>query len=172
MSKHKHQNKPRKFRDAWSNQTDLGKKYGLSAIAVGNLLKTAGLKDRTTGDATPRAIAEGFAVATPLKDGKAFFLWNVEKIGVLIGADHEPLSKVEYWVREIEADLRKIDEAWDAGDDKVASLLLDLLYDDVPSDIKAEVRARIEPAEDPREAAPPAAPPAPVDDAVKAPWES
>jgi hypothetical protein len=168
----KHRNKPPKFRDIWANQTMIGKRFGLSAIAVGQVLKDAGLKDPATGDATPRALAEGFAVATPLQDGKPFFLWSIEKVGALIGARHEPLSRVEYWVREVRAALAPIEKAWEVGDDKAACIMSDCLYDDVPSDIKAEVRARIEPAEDPREAAPPAALPTPVDDAVKAPWEA
>ena len=168
----KHQNKPRKFRDIWANQTTIGKRFGLSAVAVGQVLKDAGLKDPVAGDATPRALAEGFAVATPLKDGKPFFLWNIDKVGAMIGARHEPLSKVAYWIREIEADLRRIDAAWDAGDDKAACIMLDSLYDDVPQDIKAEVEAEIKRLHPDTEAAPPTAPPAPVDDAVRAPWES
>ena len=150
-----------------SNQTELGKKYGLSAIAVGNLLKDAGLKDRTTGDATPRAVEEGFAVATPLKDGKPFFVWNVEKVGGLIAERHEPLSKVDFWVNEVMVDLKKINEAWEAGDDKAACVMLDLLYDAVPKDVAAEVRLRTEQFAD----TPPAASRPPIDEAIHAPWE-
>lgn len=169
MSKHK--NKPKKFRDIWANQTTIGKRFGLSAVAVGQVLKDAGLKDPVTGDATPRALAEGFAVATPLKDGTAFFLWHAEKVGALIGARHEPLSKVAYWVREIEADLKRINAAWDAGDDKAASLGLDLLYDGVPEDIKAEVEAEIDRLHPDTEAGPPATPPPRANDRIRAPWE-
>jgi hypothetical protein len=177
----KHRNKPPKFRDTWANQTTIGKRFGLSAVAVGNLLKAAGLKDPVTGDATPRALAEGFAVATPLQDGEAFFLWHAEKVGALIGARHEPLSKVESWVREIEADLKRIDAAWDAGDDKAASIMLDLLYDGVPQDIKAEVEAEINrlhpdtaagpPATHPPATHPPATHPPAAHDRTRAPWE-
>jgi len=167
----KHKDKPKRFRDIWANQTDLGKKYGLSAVAVGNLLKAAGLKDRATGDATPRALDEGFAVATPLQDGKPFFMWNVEKIGGLIAADHEPLSKVDYWVREVEDSLAHAETLFSEGHDKVAFLIVDDLYAGVPKDVKAAVKAEIERRRPDFADDPPAASRAPVNDATLAPWE-
>lgn len=42
----------------WSNQTDLGKKFGISAIAVGKILVEAELKDPITKRATKKALSE------------------------------------------------------------------------------------------------------------------
>ena len=52
--------KEKKFTQIWSNQTNLGKKFGLSAIAVGKLLVGEGLKDPKTKLATKKALEEGF----------------------------------------------------------------------------------------------------------------
>ena len=38
--------KKKKFNQIWSNQTNLGKKFRLSAIAIGKLLIDNGLKDK------------------------------------------------------------------------------------------------------------------------------
>ena len=66
--------KEKKFDQIWSNQTDLGKRFGLSAIAVGKLLVEEGLKDQKTKSATKKAQNEGYAKSTPLKDGTPYFM--------------------------------------------------------------------------------------------------
>ncbi len=48
--------KEKKFNQIWSNQTNLGKRFGLSAIAVGILFVEEGLKDQKTKSATEKAI--------------------------------------------------------------------------------------------------------------------
>ena len=128
MSKNK-----KKFNQIWSSQTDLGKKFGLSAIAVGKLLIEAGLKDAVTKSATEKA----------LKDGTPYFMWNIEKIRPLIAKDHQPLSTIEYWVREV-LDIYKEAQKSDDEGNKFAYLMLDGMYDDVPKDIREEVRAKVE----------------------------
>jgi hypothetical protein len=87
-------NQKPKFNQIWSNQTNLGKKFGLSAIAVGKLLTEAGLKDPNTKQATEKAIEEGYAKATPLKDGTPYFMWNNEKVKHIIEKDNASLNKV------------------------------------------------------------------------------
>ena len=94
--------KKKKFNQIWSNQTNLGKKFRLSAIAIGKLLIDNGLKDQKTKMATTKAIDEGYAKDTPLKDGTPYFMWNIEKVRPLIEKDHKPLSKVDYWVNEVQ----------------------------------------------------------------------
>jgi len=84
--------KEKKFTQMWSNQTNLGKKFGLSAIAVGKLLVGEGLKDPTTKLATKKALEEGYAKSTPLKDGTPYFMWSINKIRPLIEKDHQPLQ--------------------------------------------------------------------------------
>ena len=77
------------FRENWGNQTELGKKAGMSAIEAGRKLKELGLRDER-GIATPIALREGYCKATPLKDGTPFFMWNVEKVLRLWGLPAEP----------------------------------------------------------------------------------
>jgi hypothetical protein len=67
----------RKFGDQWKNQTELGKRFGLSSIAVGKILSEHGLKEGK--QATKKAIDEKYAIFTPLQDGTPFYLWNVTK---------------------------------------------------------------------------------------------
>ena len=141
MSKNK--NKKSKFNQIWSNQTNLGKKFGLSAIAVGKLLIEAGLKDPTTKLATEKALKEGYAKSTPLKDGTLYFMWNIDKVRPLIAKDHEPISKVDYWVNDVLATYKEAQELDDAGNEKIAQFMCDEAFEDVPKDIIEEVRAKV-----------------------------
>ncbi|MBL1209445.1 hypothetical protein [Geminocystis sp. GBBB08] len=69
----------KKFTDIWSNLTNLGKIYGLSAIKMGKKLKELGLRN-DEGKPTEKALLEGFAQSTPLKDGSPFYMWHKHKI--------------------------------------------------------------------------------------------
>ena len=111
--------KKKKFNQIWSNQTNLGKKFGLSAIAIGKLLIEEGLKDQKTRSATKKAIDEGYAKDTPLKDGTPYFMWNIEKVRPLIAKDHKKLSKVEFWVSEVKETVREAEKLDREGLDKV-----------------------------------------------------
>lgn len=134
------------FSQTWSNQTDLGKKFGLSAIAVGKLLVEAGLKDKTPKLATQKALDDGYAKSTPLKDGTPYFMWSIDKVRALLAKDHQPLSKVDYWVREVEEMLKQAEKMCDEGDDKLGYMLAESVYDEVPRDIRQEVKAKVEQA--------------------------
>lgn len=136
--------KKKKFNQIWSNQTNLGKKFGLSAIAIGKLLIDNGLKDQKTKMATTKAIDEGYAKDTPLKDGTPYFMWNIEKVRPLIEKDHKPLSKVDYWVNEVRETVREAERLDREGQDKLAYIIYDSAYDDVPKEIREEVRSIIE----------------------------
>lgn len=137
-------NKPKKFSQVWSNQTELGKKFGISAIAVGKLLIEAGLKDPATKLASQKALDEEYAKSTPLKDGTPYFMWNIDKVRGLIAKEHQPLSKVDYWVKEVQKMLKQAEKMCNEGNDKLGFMLADSVYDDVPKDIKQEVRAKVE----------------------------
>ena len=137
-------NKKTKFNQMWSNQTNLGKKFGLSAIAVGKLLIEAGLKDPTTKLATEKALKEGYAKSTPLKDDTPYFMWNIEKVRPLIAKDHEQISKVDYWVNEVLAIYKEAQELDDAGNEKIARFMCEEAFEDVPKMILEDVRAKVE----------------------------
>ncbi len=128
----------------WSNQTELGKQFGISAIAVGKLLMEAGLKNSATKLASQKALDEEYAKSTPLKDGTPYFMWNIDKVRSLIAKDHQPLSKVDYWLKEVEEMLKQADKMCNEGNDKLGFMLADSVYEDVPKDIKQEVRTKVE----------------------------
>ena len=134
----------KKFNQIWSNQTNMGKKFSLSAIAVGKLLVEAGLKDSTTKLATQKAIDEGYAKFTPLNDGTPYFMWNIEKICPLIAKNHEQLSDVNYWVNEVLEVYKEAKKLDDDNQDKLAYMMADCAYDNVPNSIIKEVRAKVE----------------------------
>lgn len=75
----------------WGNQTDIGRKLGLSAVAVGKRLKAAGLRD-ADGHATPEAIAQGFARLLPNRFGSKLE-WHVEQTAnFLAGNPDHPIN--------------------------------------------------------------------------------
>jgi len=87
--------RPPRFRDVWVNQTELGKHFGMSAIAIGRKLIELGLR---TLEKTPteKSLAEDYCRFTPMKDGTPFYLWNKQKVAALLRSSGLPqLSKQE-----------------------------------------------------------------------------
>ncbi|MEK6833249.1 MAG: hypothetical protein AABY32_04325 [Nanoarchaeota archaeon] len=141
MSKNK---KHKKFKHIWSNQTKIGERFGLSGIAVGKILIENGLKDKNTKFATNKAIAQGYAISTPLQDGTPFFMWNKEKLKDLISGIHKPLTEVEFWVNRTREAIIDANKSMDNGNDKIGFIMMDCAYDEIPKNIKEEVVAIIE----------------------------
>jgi hypothetical protein len=147
MSRNKHKNKnrgPRPPQVNWSNQTEIGKRFGLSAVKVGNILVENGLKDPETRAATKKALSEGWAKSTPLKDGTPFWMWDSGRVKDLIGQDHQKIRSVEFYANEVRAILREAEELSEEGQDKLGWMMADYAYDEVPKDIRAEVKALVE----------------------------
>lgn len=134
----------KKFRDMWTNQTELGKRFGISAIKVGKILIQHGLKDPNTKDATKKALEEQYAQFTPLKDGTHHYLWNIQKLQTLLGETQVPLDEVAYWVNEVKRILKEADRLAEEGQDKLAYLAYDFVYDEVPKHIRKKVRCIVE----------------------------
>ena len=136
--------KKKKFRNTWNNQTELGKHFGISAVKVGKILTEHGLKDSKTKQATQKALDEGYAKSTPLKDGTPHYLWNIDKIRAILAEKHEPLNQVDYWVNEIKRLFREANRLVDEGQDKMANLIYDLAYEEIPKKIRKEVKRKVE----------------------------
>ncbi len=110
-----------RFRDLWVNQTELGKHFGMSAIAVGRKLVELGLR-AADKEPTDKAKAEGYCRFTPMKDGTPFYLWNKEKVAALMrDAGMTQLTKKEAEAFETaksliatarEAEATGIDKLW------------------------------------------------------------
>ena len=136
--------KKKKFREIWSSQTELGKKFGISAIEVGKILIQHGLKDPNTKKATQKALDDGYAQFTPLRDGTPHYMWNIEKVQGLLLEKHQALGQVDYWANEVKRILHEADCLSEKGEDKLAYLMYDSAYDDVPKNIVADVRRKVE----------------------------
>lgn len=135
---------PKKFNQIWVNQTKLAKEFELSAINIGKILIEHELKDPKNGQATSKAIQEGYAKSTPLKNGSSFFMWHHQKTKNLISKKHEPLNIIDFWVNEVKDCLLEIENLMKEGQDKMASLISDHIYEEVPKNLREKVKAKIE----------------------------
>jgi hypothetical protein len=114
----------------WISQTELGQEFGLSAIAVGKHLSALGLKNGS--DASATALANGFAVAAPLRNGIKNFRWNRERcIAALSEVGLQRLDRQAVREAKLDAEarsiVREIERLFDEGEDKMATLYWDSL---------------------------------------------
>lgn len=137
-----------KFTKTWGNLTDIGRRFNMSAVALGKFLKENGLKD-TNNAPTSKAMEEGFAIATPLKNGRSHFMWHKTKISSLLEEKGvPPASQVEVHVARIHKAILfylKPNES-----DKLERIMLDAMpgeFNDmlreVPQAIRLEVRSAV-----------------------------
>jgi hypothetical protein len=120
--------KQKKFSDIWLNQTNLGARFGISAVQVGRKLRELGLRD-DEGQPRPEALEAGYCRPTPLRDGTPFFLWN----GDLVAERFKAAGLVERSPQEMQAQeiaelYIEAQQSWDKGEGKVASMLWDDLH--------------------------------------------
>ena len=129
------------FANTWVNQTNLGKHFGMSAVAVGKKLTELGLKGPDK-QPTERALSEGFCRSTPLKDGTPFFLWHKGKVAELLRASGlQQLSKADAEAYEMARSLiAAAKEADETGIDK----LFFLMVDEIPTSQHASVNRWLE----------------------------
>src|SRR6266566_5779374 len=134
MGKKGHQ----KFTDIWATQTNLGKQFGLSAIAMGKKLKELGLRAED-GNPTVQALCQGYCTPTPLKDGTPFFLWNRQQVEELMRAHgYQRLDPQEVKARELADSWVQIHNQWQEATYSVEEELLI----EAAEDIKKEARRR------------------------------
>jgi len=124
--------------DVWANQTTLGNHFGLSALAMGRKLKELGLRG-DDGLPTERALAEGYCVSTPLKDGTPFFMWNRQHVREAMQAHgYQSLNPQEITARELANRWVHIHRQWQ----KAATGGEEELLIDEAQDIEKETRRR------------------------------
>lgn len=128
------------FAARWASQTQLGRPYGLSAIAVGKRLSDAGLRDPDTKRPTPKALDEGWAIATPLRDGREHYMWSREKAKALFDP-RERLSPAERHAEDIRAARRQAARLEAEGQFKLADLTIDHAWESVPAQVRPVVEA-------------------------------
>lgn len=128
MSKNK-----QKFSDIWVNQTTLGKKFNLSAVAIGKKLKELGLRE-ANGNPSTKALEEGFCRSTPLKDGTSFYLWHKSKVAELLKSGGlQSLTEQEIRCKELAETLVEASKLSERGDDKIACMMEDEVHDKMRS---------------------------------------
>ena len=97
--------KKSRFATVWASATDIGRQFGLSGIAVNRVLEREGHRDPALKAPTAAALAEGWALATPLADGTPHFMWSRRKVASLLGATQSRLTpseaRTESLLREI-----------------------------------------------------------------------
>ena len=104
-----------KFTDIWANQTNLGKQFGLSPIAMGKKLKELKLRGED-GNPTAQALCQGYCTPTPLKDGTPFFMWNRQQVEELMQAHgYRRLDPHEAKARELAESWVQVHEQWQGG---------------------------------------------------------
>lgn len=128
--------KKQKFGDIWVNQTTLGQRFNLSAVAIGKKLKELGLRE-ANGQPSTKAIEEGFCKATPLKDGTPFFMWHKAKVASLLQSDGlKSLTEQEMRCKELAESLIEANRLSEQGNDKIGYMLEDEVYEQIsPKDI-------------------------------------
>lgn len=130
----------KKFAQTWASQTDIGKKFGLSAVAVGKLLLASGLRDPATKLATPRALEEGWCVATPLKTGELHYMWHIEKVRTLLKEQGQvQLCREEMMANELIQTVKSANRYLESGDDKLGYLMLESAFGEVPKGMRQAV---------------------------------
>ncbi len=133
----------RTFTKTYAGLTEIGRPFGLSAIAVGRRLDQAGRREDVTHAPTADSLSSGWARSTPLRDGTPYFMWHRRRVSGLLGdadARLDRLSQAEFDFRRAHRSLKR--EA-DAGNDKLAYLGMQLTIEEIPSDIRLEVLRRV-----------------------------
>ena len=119
----------------WVNQTEVGRRFGLSAVKLGKILVEKGLKD--SNGATQKALKEEYAKKVFLKDGTKFYLWNDKKVRNVV--DLKEVDQIEYWLLKIKPIYNEADKCLEDGRDKEAQLIEETMFSDVPDKIRDEV---------------------------------
>jgi hypothetical protein len=136
------------FRNIWASQTEIGRKFGVSAVVLGRILLKHGLRDDEHRP-TPLAGDKGFAVFTPLKDGTPHWMWSRERIFDLLQSDGWRLrTPLEFHVDRIVAEwehLVRADEEAEARRptdlfDPFRCPLMARLVDTAPKSLRKQVR--------------------------------
>ena len=132
--------KKRKFSDTWATLTQLGSMFNLSAKEIGQKLNELELRTYSINQhkyiPTQDAINNGFCTSTPLKHGIPFYMWQREKISLLLQEKFHivPLSDADIEYRETALYLIETEKEADEGYDKMYSLFFDTIS---PEDLPA-----------------------------------
>jgi hypothetical protein len=132
--------KKQKFSDIWATQTQLGNMFNLSAKEIGQKLNELELRtysiDQHKHIPTPYAIDNGFCTSTPLKHGIPFYMWQREKVSLLLQEKFHlvPLSDADIEYRNTALYLIEAEKETDENYDKTYYLFFDTIS---PEDLPA-----------------------------------
>lgn len=122
----------KKFQQIWASATDIGRRFGISAVEVHQRLQAAGLRDEHTRAPTEKAVAAGWAISTPLRDGTPHFMWNATKVSGLLRQGAQELDAREVAFEAFLRDVLALErEASETGSDKALYVYIDECLDAV-----------------------------------------
>lgn len=125
-------------------QSTLGQWFGLTPVAVGKVLANHGLKNRF--GATEKALLDGFAREARTKTGITFFVWNAEKVSVIIDevlGNTTPTPYIDALVGQVGEALVEAERQRATGNDFFADLILEAAFQDIPSGLVGLIRERL-----------------------------
>lgn len=98
---------PQQPHQVWLTLTELGRRFGISAVHCGHHLSQAGLRDEDGGLPSPKAIDQGYAYKRPEQNANRSVLWNYDRCSVFLRErglhSVEEQRLVEQWADFLEA---------------------------------------------------------------------
>lgn len=64
------------FSRKYASLTDIGRQFGMSAVALGHRLEEASWRDHAGHKPTADSLSSGRAVGAPLRDGIPHYMWE------------------------------------------------------------------------------------------------
>ncbi len=128
----------------WGTQTWIGKRFGLSAVVVGRILTTAGLKQGP--EATSKAVLTGHAKRCYTSDLRPYWMWDMDAVGevVEVALVHHGGPPIEKLIKQVGEMLKDADAHRAEGNDVIADLLEEEAYAGVPPGLARVVRRRLD----------------------------
>ncbi len=143
----------RRFKDIWSTQTDIAKKYGLSSIALGKKLKELGYRN-PDGTPTKMAIKGEFVNIVTSNDGIDYYMWHRDKMRNVLAQETSlsRLSPLDYAVSEFNKEIEKInrnasrEDPYDIVLEKFGPYIVDELVKDLSKKLSKEDKVKFKTA--------------------------
>lgn len=136
----------KKWATVWVNQGQLGREFGLSAVAIGRKLEEVGL--RQDRQPTQAAIDGGLSHAAPLASGIPNFRWHKRKtIAVLAAAGLTRRTPEEVRVADLDAEAREIAREilrLESSSGPMDGKLAGLMWDVTPENLRDRVDALVQ----------------------------
>lgn len=128
----------------WGTQTWIGQRFGLSAVAVGKILTTVGL--RKGSEATAKAVLTGHAKRCYTADQRPYFMWDMDAVGEVVeeALVHHGGPKIDKFVEQVRMTLNDAEKYRIEGNEYLSEILEGQAYADIPPGLARVVRRRLD----------------------------